>query len=127
MNKHDSKKVKTGAIVLICMVAAIAVIYVVMNYVNVKIPDKVIVTVDGEVKFTENINENKVLKVEGYQGGYNMVKIENGKVNVYEADCSNQVCVNTDTITKSGETIVCLPHRVVVEISGSSSEVDARG
>lgn len=48
--------------------------------------------------------------------GYNRVTISNGTVDVTEADCSNQVCVDHDPITGAGEQIVCLPHGMVVEI-----------
>jgi hypothetical protein len=35
------------------------------------------------------------------------------------SDCKNQVCVNTGKISKAGETIVCLPNYVIVEIVSS--------
>lgn len=48
--------------------------------------------------------------------GYNVVTIHGGSVDVTEADCSNQVCVDHDPISKPGEQIVCLPHGMVVEV-----------
>lgn len=48
--------------------------------------------------------------------GYNRVVISDGTVDVAEADCSNQVCVDHDPIADAGEQIVCLPHGMVVEI-----------
>ena len=42
-----------------------------------------------------------------------------------EADCPDKICVNTGKISKIGETIVCLPHRVVVEIQGEVSQSDS--
>ena len=51
--------------------------------------------------------------------------VKDGKVSVTEADCPDKVCVNTGEISKSGDTIVCLPHKLVVEIEGSTSETDA--
>ena len=65
------------------------------------------------------------LKCRGFIGGYNIVNIENGVVDVREADCDNQICVNSSTITKPGQTITCIPHRVVVEIVGGSDGVDS--
>ncbi len=47
---------------------------------------------------------------------YNVVTIENGTVDVTKANCSNQVCVDHDPISRAGEQIVCLPHGMVVEI-----------
>lgn len=48
----------------------------------------------------------------------NIVVIHDGKVRMASSDCRNQVCVDTGTVSRTGETIVCLPNRVVVEIMG---------
>lgn len=48
--------------------------------------------------------------------GYNTLVIFNGKVQITAADCPEQVCVNTHSISTPGETIVCLPHKLIVEI-----------
>ena len=50
---------------------------------------------------------------------YNTVRIKGGKVSVTEASCKNQVCVKHAAISAAGESIVCLPNRLVVSIEGS--------
>ena len=35
-----------------------------------------------------------------------------------EADCADRYCMAYKPISKSGETIICLPHRLVVEVAG---------
>ncbi len=50
---------------------------------------------------------------------YNTVRIKDGKVSVTEASCKNQVCVKHAAISAAGESIVCLPNRLVVSIEGS--------
>ena len=47
---------------------------------------------------------------------YNVVEIKDGKVSVTEASCKNQVCVRHGAISRTGESIVCLPNRLVVRI-----------
>ena len=47
---------------------------------------------------------------------YNVVEISGGNVSVTEASCKNQVCVRHGEISGPGETIVCLPNRLVVRI-----------
>ena len=49
---------------------------------------------------------------------YNVISISGGKVSVSEASCKNQVCVRHGSISHSGESIVCLPNRLVVSIDG---------
>ena len=50
------------------------------------------------------------------EDGKNTIRLKNGEVDVISSNCSNQVCVNHDPISRAGEQIVCLPHGLVVEI-----------
>jgi hypothetical protein len=54
----------------------------------------------------------------------NTVVISNGVVTVTEANCRDQICVKTQSISKNGEIIVCLPHQLTVEIYSESGEVE---
>lgn len=57
--------------------------------------------------------------------GTNIVVIENGKVGISDADCPDKLCVKDGFISNPGEMLVCLPHKVVVEVKGQRvSEVD---
>lgn len=47
---------------------------------------------------------------------YNVVEIKDNHVRVVESDCKNQICVQTHAISNSGESIVCLPHKLIVTI-----------
>ena len=53
---------------------------------------------------------------------YNVVIISGSKVSVTEASCKNQVCVKHGAISRPGESIVCLPNRLVVRIENDSEE-----
>ena len=44
---------------------------------------------------------------------------------VSESDCPGQDCVHTGVITRAGQSIVCLPEQVVVQLSGGGSGPDA--
>lgn len=52
------------------------------------------------------------------------VKVENGAVFVAESDCPNQDCVHSGRIGQAGQSIVCLPARIVIELVGESAEYD---
>lgn len=53
------------------------------------------------------------------------VTVSEGKVLVTSATCPDKLCVNSKPVSKKGETIVCLPARLVVGISGDyGNEVD---
>ena len=96
--------------------------FVVINHYVKKDGAFVQIKVDGQVVNTIPVNQNETLTIEGYQGGSNIVTIENGGVTMTDADCPDKLCVKTGRISKTGETIVCLPHRVVVEIIGAAAD-----
>ena len=83
---------------------------------------RVIVEVDGEVYGEYKLQDNQELLI----NETNVLIIENGEVNMYEANCPDQICVKHVSISKNGETIVCLPNKVVVTIKeAAESELDA--
>ena len=50
--------------------------------------------------------------------GSNMVVVESEKIRVSDADCPDKVCVDMGWKSRRGETITCLPHKLVIEIQG---------
>lgn len=52
----------------------------------------------------------------------NIVVIKDGVVTVSEANCRDQICVKSQSITRSGEIIVCLPHKFTVEIYSENTD-----
>lgn len=66
---------------------------------------------NNEVVYKGSLYENKVIELTG-----NTVEIKDCAVTVTNADCKNQICVNHSAITKKGESIICLPNKVIAEI-----------
>lgn len=46
-------------------------------------------------------------------------------VRVEAADCPTQDCVHTGTITRGGQSIVCLPARIVIRLEGGAPDAGA--
>lgn len=59
--------------------------------------------------------------------GYNVVEVSEGRVRVSEADCKNQICVNTGWSSSEGQIITCLPHQLVVEIVSDPADASSLG
>lgn len=57
-------------------------------------------------------------------GGYNTVEVERGRIRVSEADCPDQVCVRRGWSAQGVGPIACLPHKLVIRLSGGTQEVD---
>jgi len=56
-----------------------------------------------------------------WEGGYNLIEVERGRIRVAEADCPDQVCVRHGAVQYAGESIVCLPHKLVITIEGGAA------
>lgn len=77
------------------------------------------VTIDGTVYGEYSLSEEQVITIDR-PSGYNQIVIENGTAYMGEADCPDRYCMDYRPISKGNETIICLPHRLVVEVVGES-------
>ena len=120
----DNKvRLKRDIILVLSMVIIAAAAFLIINFAVKKDGSYAVIKVDGNVIKTLDLNSGETtIEVNGYQGGVNKVVINDGKVSMTEADCPDELCVKTGKISRVGETIVCLPHRVVVEIKGSQDD-----
>lgn len=73
------------------------------------------VTYDGEVIRTYDYYGYVTDKIE-LDGNYNTIEIYEGLVRVTESNCDNQVCVEHEPIYQNGQSIICMPHKLVVQI-----------
>ncbi|MDY6037551.1 MAG: NusG domain II-containing protein [Eubacterium sp.] len=85
--------------------------------------DKVIVKVNGEIYGKYDLKVDRTITVEK-NGHMNKVTIKNGKVQVSESSCKNQVCVKQGAISGTHQSLVCLPNKLVVVIEGKAGEYD---
>lgn len=76
---------------------------------------KAVISIDNEEKYSLPLDENTTFTVSS-KYGINEVVIEDGKVSVTEADCPDKLCVKQGKKDKAGDTIICLPHRMIVTI-----------
>lgn len=74
------------------------------------------VSVDGEVLAAYPLDQNTDEIITGYRGGTNHLIIKDGGVSITEASCPDKVCVRQGTVKESGQTLVCLPNKVIVTI-----------
>ncbi|GBF76165.1 hypothetical protein PA598K_04613 [Paenibacillus sp. 598K] len=78
------------------------------------------IEVDGELFETVPLTGNEVRRIElPTRYGHNVLEISADGVKMVEADCPDGLCLLMKRILHEGERIVCLPHRVFVEIVGS--------
>lgn len=83
------------------------------------------VTVDGVLLMELPLDEDTQVEIGG--GGHaNTLVIRDGAAQITAADCPDQICVRQGAVRYEGETIVCLPHKLIVTVEGGvSGDVDA--
>lgn len=112
------KVIRKADILLFCLLILTAGALSAVFTVRLKEPASlVVITADGEPYGTYSLNEDREITVTG-NGFHNVIRIENGTVRMESSDCHNQVCVEHAPISRSGESIICLPHKLVVRIEG---------
>lgn len=73
------------------------------------------ITKNGEKAREIAITIDSEIRIETPEG-FNIVKIEDGTVYVTESNCRDQICVKSKKISNAGESIACLPHRLLIEV-----------
>ncbi len=81
----------------------------------------VLVSVDGAEIERFSLGKDTEYEIEGV-GGTNLLVIKDGFAYVESADCPDCLCVKQGRISKPGEAIICLPHRVIIKILGNDKK-----
>ena len=81
-------------------------------------PQDVAVRVDGTQVLQVPLSRDGVYPI----GETNIITVSDGEVRMTHADCPDQICVKTGSISRSGQSIVCAPNRVVVTVTGEDKD-----
>lgn len=82
----------------------------------------VTVTVDGKVQGVYSLDEEQTIDI----NHTNTLVIKDGKADMTAADCPDKLCVHQKAISRRNESIICLPNKVIVEVtSGEEGELNA--
>lgn len=84
------------------------------------------VYVDGALRARIALDDPGSTEVAGRLGPVEMV-VEDGRIRVANAPCPHKVCIRMGRKGSAGDTIVCVPSRLLVRITGAPAEreVDA--
>ncbi|MCH3963231.1 MAG: NusG domain II-containing protein [Clostridium sp.] len=123
MKKGD--KIASITIILLVVISIVGV----FTYRNNLSGSKKIAIIKQDGKTIKNVDLNKVNNTEEfivkYKGThFNKVKMQKGKISIEDADCPDKICVKTGWISEPGQSIVCLPHKLIIEITGKDSDYD---
>lgn len=81
----------------------------------------VTVTVDGATFGVYPLSEDRVVDIPS-ESGHNRLIIQDGKAKMDTATCPDGICVAHYAIHRQGESIVCLPNKVVVTVTSKTTD-----
>ena len=88
--------------------------------------DRVVVTVDGTEFGTYSLAEDVRVEIRtgAQEEELNVLVIKDGVAYVETATCPDGICAGHKPVSREGESIVCLPHKVVITVY-TTEEKDA--
>ena len=107
-------------IILLLAAASVALVYLFMFRSS---GSCVRVTVDGKLYGIYSLSENITQDIKSDTSGteYNRLVIYDGKAHIISASCPDGICVAHRPVFRNGESIVCLPNKVVVTVFSENS------
>ncbi|MBE6811256.1 MAG: NusG domain II-containing protein [Ruminococcaceae bacterium] len=118
MKKEITKKHRNDIILIVCVlfVATVGIVY--LNFFR-STGDTVTVTVDGTEYGVYPLAQDRTEDI--YSGednlNHNRLVISDGKAYMGCASCPDGICVAHKPVYRDGESIICLPNRVVVTVA----------
>ena len=125
MNKKLSKnrKLKNDVVLAVVITLLATAGLLLFNLLKTQ-GDYVSVKINGEEKYRYSLSENvdTVIYTGENNNQENRLIIENNQAYVVSANCPDKICVGHRPVSNVNESIVCLPHKVVVEIVSDEAE-----
>ena len=81
------------------------------------------ISIDGEVVDTFTLSESTPHELKTYYPAgdqYNIIEVDGTRIRVKEDNSPDQIAVKTGWISRPGETSICLPHKLIIDIRGES-------
>ncbi len=117
----NKKKLRNDIILAVIVIAIAAIGLLLLNVLKTE-GDFAVVKIDGKETARYPLPVNTEVVIETGDNGKNTLVIEENKVFMKDANCPDKICEGHSKISFKGETIVCLPHKVVIEIVAEDSE-----
>lgn len=113
----------------IMLISAIATFFMVPRLLRTgaKEAGEVVVSRGGRVTSIFPIDVNRAVKIKDKENFCKIV-INKNRVHVSQSNCPNKLCVSQGWIAKTNESIICLPHNLVISVVSDSNmyqEIDA--
>ena len=124
MTEQRTPRRTRNDLVLIAVILVMAAVGALYLFVFRPGGNTVRVTVDGKEYGTYSLAQDRVVEIRTgeNESELNKLVIREGKAFVETATCPDGICANHAPVFRDGESIVCLPHGVVITVTLSQGE-----
>lgn len=119
-----NRRKRLNDILLIIFFAIITVIGCVFLVKDDSLQNNLMVTVKINGSIVESIPLDDNITIDKKLNVGNHIIIKDGYVYLKDANCPDELCVKQGKISDIGQSIVCLPHRLVIEITSKDNNTD---
>src|SRR5690625_813603 len=127
--KEFFNTLKVGDIVLVVLLLLISLIpLAIFSWQQAQIDGGrlvAVVSLENEVLHEISLSEHEnheAFDVVTHDHEVNTIELTDQGIRINRATCNDQVCVRTGFISKAGQTIICLPHQLVIEIQNIGND-----
>lgn len=124
--KFILKSIGLSDIILILILAIIPIIMILYNVGSISVSSSPVaaVYVDGELYGQYELSQDTSVSI----GGTNTLQISHGEAFISQANCPDQICVQSPHLrADSPGYIVCLPNSIVVKIENADNSLEIDG
>ena len=114
----ETRKRRNDVILVAALLAAVALISLCWFLLREE-GSTVTVEVAGNTFVSYSLSQDRTVDIPTGDGELNRLIIRDGKAFMETATCPDGICVSHRPISRKGESIVCLPHRIVVTVTGN--------
>ena len=122
MATTEKKRLRRNDVIFVAILVAVIAIAGVFLYFFRGEGNTVTVSVDGKVIATYSLSEDRTEDIRTGKDGLNRLIIKDGKAWIETASCPDGICAAHKPIHREGESIVCLPNKVVITVGTTDSD-----
>jgi hypothetical protein len=119
--RAESRRFTPFDLLLVAGVVTLAVFLIMSSIAKASGPgETAIVEVNGHEVIKISLLENRDYTVEGFRGK-SSISVRDGQISMTDSDCPDKLCVKMGWISNNDTSVICLPNRVVIRITGTGS------
>lgn len=119
--RAESRRFTPFDLLLVAGVVTLAVFLIMSSVAKASGPgETAVVEVNGREVMKISLRENRDYAIDGFRGK-SYVSVRDGQVHMTDSDCPDKLCVKMGWISHNDTSVICLPNRVVIRITGTGS------